>query len=647
MLIQQDPLLAFKQFGFIEGTPASGGHVRGRCPFCQKQDHFYINVTNENKAWDCKKCGRSGGFQKFLQEVATFALGKNIPELSNDRGLSEKTLEDAEAGFINGNWILPVWDMTKEKILNIKIYDGTNFKNTAGCSTSMYGLWMLPKKYDDIYLAEGEWDYLALKNAGARAMLAVPGAGTFKTESIPLFLGKRTYLLYDNDESGRRGRDKAINLLTPVSGELYTLEWPAGTPEGHDVRDIFKKKKEETLAYINPLCQRVSGSRGGVVVYSEDIKPLDSIDEAYKVFHKWLLMKDNELLDVIFGTVLGNRIGGDPVWMFIVAPPGGCKSEPLMTLTGGAGIETLSSLSPATLISGHSLQGNDPSLIPLLDGKTLVIKDFTVIMGLPETERKEIQSILRDAYDGECKKVFANGVTRSYKSKFGIIAGVTPAIETYADENTSLGERFLRWRNWLPTDFGGRKKYIERALANVSFESQMRLELSSAAKRILLANYSNRIPSVSKEDSAKLICISDWISSMRGVVTRDRFRRNALYKPSPELGTRLCKELMKLYTGIGMLHGSIDKSCFDAIKNVAKSSVNARYLDILNFIVRKGLNRIYTAKELQSAVGLSMDTVSILLDDLLLLKVMTKGIDGSWKVHISFQQLTIDTGLYK
>jgi hypothetical protein len=648
MLLSQDPLLAFKNFGFVEGSPATGGHVRGRCPFCQKDDHFYVNVTSENKTWDCKKCGRSGGFQKFLQEVADFASGKNIPELAKDRGLSEKTLEDAGAGFINGKWILPVWDINKEKILNIKIYDGTSFKNTASCSTVMYGLWMLPNKYDDIYLAEGEWDYLALKNAGARAILAVPGAGIFKTENIPLFLGKRVYMLYDNDESGRHGRDRALNLLSPVATDIYTIEWPAGTIEGYDIRDVFKRKGAETLKYINSICKLHAISKGGASAFSPDMPPPKSIDESYKVFHKWLLMKDNELLDVIFGTVLANRLQGDPVWMFIVAPPGGTKSAPLMRLAGCAGIETLSSLTPATLISGHSLGGSDPSLIPLLDQKTLVIKDFTVIMGLPAAERDEIQSILRDAYDGECKRVFANGVTRSYKSKFGIIAGVTPAIETFADENTRLGERFLRWRNWLPVDWTTRKKYIERAMANTAFDDQMHMELSGAAKRILLADYTNRIPVLDKRISNIIVCISDWISTMRGTILRDKFRHNALYKPAPELGTRICKELTKLFTGVAMLHGKIDNSCFAVIKNVAKSSVNTRYLDIMKFMFSKGIDRPYSTKELQSAIGLAMDTVSIVLDDLLLLKVLSKTADGqTWKLNKDFLRLTTETELFK
>jgi hypothetical protein len=642
----QDPLLIFKQFGFKKELPATGGHVKGTCPFCGKDEHFYINIELDNRPWDCKKCGRHGGYQEFLQEVASFAEGKNLSELSKDRGISEKTLLDAGVGFMNGVWVLPVWDRTKKKILNVKIYDGSSFKNASGCMAAMYGLWLMPDTYENAYITEGEWDFLALKDAGAKAIIGAPGAGTFRTEILPMFLGKRVYVLYDNDDAGKRGQERAVNFLLPIAAEVQAIQWPQGTSDGYDVRDVYKSKGKETEKYLLSICERKVASRGGVLAIDPTMRPIDDIKEAYGVFHKWLHLDNDELLDVIFGTVLANRLQGDPVWLFIVAPPGGTKSEPLMTLNGCAGIETLSSLTPPTLISGHSLGGVDPSLIPLLDGKTLVIKDFTVIMGLPQVEREEIQAILRDAYDGECKRVFANGVTRSYKSHFGILAGVTPAIETYADENTRLGERFLRWRNWIPADFGSRRKYIQRALDNTAREDEMRMELSGSAKRILIADYSSRIPKLTKEINDLMINIADWIATLRGVVVRDKYRHNALYKPTPELGTRLCKELLKLFMGIAMLHGKVDKACFAAIRNVARSCVNVRYLELVTYIFRNGVDKAYSMKDLQGAIGLPIDTTSFVIDDLVLLKVLMKFDNTHWKLTKAFTLQTLNSKIY-
>jgi hypothetical protein len=648
-----DPTTIFKQVGFVKEEDKADGHVRGVCPFCPpskgtqgREGHFFINVESENKKWDCKRCGRSGGFQMFLQEVVKFSQGGRVIDLSTDRGISEKTLLDAEIGFMNGLFIVPVWDKDKKIVLNIKMYDGDDFKNAAGCKAAMYGLWHLPKTYAEIYIAEGEWDCLALWDMGIKSALGVPGASTFDQGCLSLFLGKKVFLLYDNDEAGKHGKEKAIKLLTPVASEIHCIDWPKGTPPGYDVRDVYTKRfkgnKDGALRYILNNCKRYEQdfSRHDTPLPDINMKPPE-IEGIYASFKKWLHLPNEELLDVIFGTVIANRIPGDPVWTFIVAPPGGTKTEPLMALTGGAGIETLSSLTPSTLISGHNLGGVDPSLIPLLNRKTLIIKDFTSVMGLPASEREEILSILRDAYDGECSKPFGNGVVRRYKSTFGIIAGVTPAIETFTDEYTQLGERFLRWRNWISEKYEDRHQYIERALQNTGKEPEMRSELNGAAKMILLANYSTRVPAIDKAYSDQLIAMSQWISVMRGNVQRDKYRKNALYKPSPELATRICKELMKLTMGIAALRGELGTRCKSAARNVAKSSINVRYLDVIQFVYKKGFDRPYTPQELQHAIGLPRDTTDSVLDNLILLKVFTKSPDGKlWQLKPEYIKLT-------
>ena len=68
---------------------------------------------------------------------------------------------------------------------------------------------------------------------------------------------------------------------------------------------------------------------------------------------------------------------------------------------------------------------NDPSLIPKLDGKVLVIKDFTVILKERHEIASAILSQLRDAFDGSIRKAFGTGKDKKYNAKFGVIAAVT------------------------------------------------------------------------------------------------------------------------------------------------------------------------------------------------------------------------------
>jgi len=102
-------------------------------------------------------------------------------------------------------------------------------------------------------------------------------------------------------------------------------------------------------------------------------------------------------------------------------------------------IATASSITPHALVSGANFSGGgDPSLIPQWNGQVVIFKDLTVLLNLNIVAREEIFSIFRDCYEGRTEKSFGNGVRRVYDSKFGIIAGVTPIIEIFAETHTAM-----------------------------------------------------------------------------------------------------------------------------------------------------------------------------------------------------------------
>jgi AAA+ superfamily predicted ATPase len=55
---------------------------------------------------------------------------------------------------------------------------------------------------------------------------------------------------------------------------------------------------------------------------------------------------------VVFGTIMAHRLDGDPVWLFLIGPPGDGKTEVVRSMSADEAIYTLSSLKPAALISG-------------------------------------------------------------------------------------------------------------------------------------------------------------------------------------------------------------------------------------------------------------------------------------------------------
>lgn len=642
----------FNQFGFKEKSQ-SGAHSIGNCPFCGKPDHFFLNVSSPNKSWDCKKCLRQGGFKTFLSQITDYCADQFTLEAAKklivDRGdaISYDTFKFARVGFHpwTGKYVIPVYGQNEE-VLNIKLYDFHSMQNAAGCTAAMYGLWLTDfSQCADIFVAEGEWDALAfleiifgmdLQGVG---LLAAPGAGTFKQDTLPLLQNKRVYLMYDNDDAGRKGRDKAIALLSGVAKQVFTLQWPEGTPDGFDIRDLMAKGKMnlsvqnayETIADNLVEVGGIPGTESGSgEPYSGE--PVDCT-EVYEAFQKHLHIPDTTLLDVIFGTVLANRLQGDPLWMFIVAPPGATKTEPLLSFTGAECIEILSTLTPHTLISGTNFgAGGDPSLVPKLNGKVLVIKDFTTILTLPVTEREEIFGILRDVYDGECSKPFGNGIFRKYKSKFGIIAAVTPVIEWFTEEHAALGERFLRWRNYVPKGLSARKKFIRKALDNVGNEDVIRADLVTVAHKVIRSDYSEEVPEVPERIADQIICLAQIVAIMRGTVNREKYTKEITHKPFIELGTRVSKQLYKLLLGIGMFRRC--KECgeheYQIVTHVARSTVPHRLLEVMEHIYKQGTEGA-TAQSASKSTELPLNTCQMILENLHVLGAILKTVDNVQK----------------
>ena len=592
----------FGQFGFREAQ-RSGDQSIGPCPFCGDPKHFFINLSSDNKAWDCKKCGRSGGFRGFLEQIvetcAADFTGPAAARLCTSRGIAVDTLRKVRAGYHTPTrqYVLPVYS-SEGKITTLKIYDLKTMRNAAGCPGSVYGMWSKRlNSADDVLLCEGEWDTLVAREiidkAAIRktAAVGVPGAGTFKSEALPIFSGKNVYLLYDNDEAGRNGADKATRLLQSVARKVFRLHWPEGMPEGFDLRDLYKQNKKDAKATWEQFMgwtkeaeapKAIPGERpaAGDIIDSGEPVPASAV---HAVFQKWLHIPDLTLVDVVYGTIIANRLPGDPLWLFVVAPPGATKTEVLMSLNGGARIETLSTLTPHTLISGSANGGGpDPSLIPKLDGKILVVKDFTAVLGLPYAERDQIFSILRDAYDGECAKPFGNGICRRYVSKFGFLAAVTPMIEMFTEDHAALGERFLRWRNYIPSASAERRKYIQRAWDNVTHEVPMRQELNAIGREFLRGKY-DKVPKVPKALASKTIALAQMIAILRGTVVRDKYTREIQHKSFVELGTRVSKQLHKLLLGVAMFRGAeeVGDAEYAVAAHVARGSVTQRLFDTM------------------------------------------------------------------
>ena len=657
----------FEQFGFI-ATGKSGDNVSGNCIFCGKASHFFVN--EEKKRWDCKVCGVSGGYATFLADAVEMSrkhfIGDAAKTLSTNRGLRVSTLKAAGIGFNpwTNRYIVPIFS-SDNKVANAKHYDikSKMFIGTTGCHASLWGLETFTDQ-PEIYLCEGEWDGLAMREALSLAevdnvcVMAVPGAGTFKLQWAQTFFDRKVFVLYDNDEAGWKGALKVHAILEGKAEQRFLL-WQKDRADKFDVRDLYLEHKKDPAAFLTHIRGACRSEPKNFMPTESDapreegptvVRSTERVTRAEVVakFQKWLHLPDTSILDVMFGTFLANRLQGDPVWMFFVAPPGATKTELLMSAFGAHRVMSTTSLTPHALVSGVNLQTGDPSMIPRLNGKVLIIKDFTTILNLNPNAREEIFGILRDAYDGKTEKQFANGIFRSYDSKFGIIAGVTPAIELFAEENAALGERFLRWKVELPDDVAS---FIRKAISNSNQETLMRAELKEIGHKVLGYEYTE-VPEIPEVIQDKIVALAQFVALMRGTVTRDKYSKEITQVPFHELGTRLAKQLVKISCGMSQFRGeaTVSEAVYEITRRLGRGTVPIKMDHLLYKLYSEYGKGEFEMSAVSAMTALPSTTIQRVIEGMCALKILKKSklstIKATYSISSSFLKLISISEVY-
>lgn len=178
--------------------------------------------------------------------LSTTAL---LSDLMNERGFTRKTIIDAKIGYYDRRYTIPVYDDDGE-LVNIRRYflkaprNQDKMLNIAGHGEArIYGLEDL-KDHDIIVVTEGETDRLLLKQEMEHAgedigvVTHTAGAGTFRPQWGRLFAGKTVYVCYDNDEGGRKGMEKAANIIKPYAAAVYKIKIPVER-KGADITDFL------------------------------------------------------------------------------------------------------------------------------------------------------------------------------------------------------------------------------------------------------------------------------------------------------------------------------------------------------------------------------------------------------------------------
>jgi len=667
----------------VEFTGERGDERFGTCPFTGKAEKFYVNI--KTGLWDSKTAGLSGNTSQFLHQISKMYVSQMtdplLRRLADDRSLPSKAFSDWQVGWDGRNYTIPIRDINSNMV-DIRIFHlGRSILSTGGCNVGLMGAErLLTKKTEPVYLFEGEWDTIAasyiMKKIGIPGIcVGLPGAGIFKPEWIPWFSGRVVHTHYDKDGAGELGEQMIDKRLAGVAKSVTYMHWPEDLPEGFDVRDwivygLNKRTPRKSWARLTTLYEpkprvrelppakpqtftlrRVKGKLKHIW------KKPPTLAEVHEIFDKWLFLDSSSrnAIDVMLATLISQRLEGPPVWLFMVGPPGSCKTEMITSLSELEETYATSTVTPHALISGHAAPGQrgDPSLIPKLDGRTLVIKDFTAVMGAKDQEKEEIFSILRDAYDGQCGKFFGNGVERRYTSRFTVIAAVTPTIYDLGYRHAQLGERFLKYSMADNLNHPDEYSIISRAIDNTDHELTYRKEIRDVVREFLHRTLSETVlPTIPPALKDRIIWLGKFGARMRGTVSRDTFRNDIMTsRPTAEVGSRLGIQLAKLSRALAMLHTreQVNEDDFLIVKKVMLDTVMQRTEDILRTLHVHWEKGPMTTAEVSHLTRYPIATVLRLLQDLHVLDIVVRS--GStykhrWRVSDYVHECIVNCGLY-
>ncbi|MGH8064808.1 MAG: hypothetical protein ACRERE_06115 [Candidatus Entotheonellia bacterium] len=350
----------------------------------------------------------------------------------------------------------------------------------------------------------------------------------------------------------------------------------------------------------------------------------------------FLLLNDPDVLPTMLGAFAAHRFGGTPVWLLIVAPPSGTKTELIRALWGAPGVYPLSELTSKTFASGLETHGEDPSLLHRLTDEVLVLKDLTTVLEMYQEERQAILAQLREIYDGRFDKAWGTGKELHWQGRLGFLAGVTPIIDSYHSVLSVLGERFVLFRMIQPD----RAKSARKSLENAKVEPKMRASLAGAVQGFI-AGLPTTPPEVPIGALDRLVNLANFVTRCRSGVVRDRYRRELEYVPEPEMPARFVKQLFELLRGVALVLGHKEATAedMDRVARVALDSIPAVRRVVLRAVATMStVDDTLKTTTISQAVQYASATVRRALEDLQALGILevVKGGPGkadAWRPH--------------
>jgi len=154
-------------------------------------------------------------------------------------------------------------------------------------------------------------------------------------------------------------------------------------------------------------------------------------------------------LAVAASLAIAHRDGTPPVWLLCVGVPSSDKTECVSAMKSTPEVYFLDTLTENSFITGYLDSAGHPvmDLLPELDGKCLVVKDYTTLFSMKDETIKKILGDMQSIYDGAFAKFTGTRGLVAYEAMFSHIGCITPlALSSHHRYMAMIGSRFLFYR---------------------------------------------------------------------------------------------------------------------------------------------------------------------------------------------------------
>ena len=366
-----------------------------------------------------------------------------------------------------------------------------------------------------------------------------------------------------------------------------------------------------------------------------------TIEKVESEFGKFLLLADEGVVRLTCAVTIANRIGTDSVWLLILGPSSGGKTEIIRSLDKLEFVHPIDLLTTNTFASGMMKNRVETSLLNRVNGGIMTFKDFTTLLSMNKEGLNDIMGQLRSIYDGSFSKRFGTGEEVNWVGKVGVIAAGTGECQRTMRQYSKNGERFINYTMKQPNRMDAMKKSAK----NQKDIKDKRLKVQEVVSEFIDSmcdKLSENDSYVTEELQKEMFEIANFSCLARSPVILN-FKTNAVeFVPEPEMPMRVSTQLINIANVfMGMNDGRLSDKDRKILYKIALDSIPVHRRIVLTKLTKY---EYATTKAVAMSLNYPTETVKIWLTEINALglcdrKEKMEGTADGWALKKEWREL--------